>query len=457
MIVPSETTPQQAWKKAVLSHAAAINDYMTIGERDGWEIAGKEPQIPDVTTSLKPLLDALKAVNKPGTSTADRAAFHHDWPPAQEPLIPLLEQNGQSIDTLFVLDDGAILARIGSRYEEDGYVVHIAGETVTRVDGVQYIGRCPARRYFAIAQPDGVHVSDGWQGPIVATCPWPTGREGLPAKTDAMTLPGFTLPAKPTQLIPFPDGQRVLLVSNEGTFVLTPTVATCLLPLQADWEWKLKSENLTPDDVEFTLNMEHGAISPDGQWIAVGSQDNSHEMFNAAIEHVGTIDPASSYAHFALFNGRSDQAIFNACHFHNGNTLGVSVADWPGMKPIPYTEQSDDSDDPRSPTLQDGARVYCGVHRQTENGGEWVVGDAYGYLRAFSETGEVRWQMFIGSTIGAMDISADGKTLVAATCAGFIAVIAMDAGAEPWQIGTGQHRELRRWVFWKDQKQPLLW
>lgn len=55
-----------------------------------------------------------------------------------------------------------------------------------------------------------------------------------------------------------------------------------------------------------------------------------------------------------------------------------------------------------------------------------------------------------------MDISVDGQTLVAATYAGIIVQIALDSGRPDWQIGTGEHHELRRWLFWKDFAMPLL-
>lgn len=56
-----------------------------------------------------------------------------------------------------------------------------------------------------------------------------------------------------------------------------------------------------------------------------------------------------------------------------------------------------------------------------------------------------------------MDISADGRTLVAASYAGFISLIALDSGRPDWQIGTGEHAEVRRWLFWKGLDEPLAW
>jgi hypothetical protein len=393
---------------------------------------------------LEPWRQALEAINQPGVDAAQRAAFRESWPPAHLPLVPLLEHEATAFSALALLDDGNVIARVGASYEE-GHVVLLAGDTAQWVEGVTFFGRCPGRRYFAMATRQGVTVTDGWQGHTIAQMAWPTGLEDLPDEVHASPLEE---PPVPTQLIPFPDGQRVLLASSDGIFVLAPQGARRVLPSRQDMAGALARGDMAPEDVPWRLSMEHGAVSPDGRWIAVGCQDGHHRVLDAELQQVASIGPVGEYPHFALFNTRGDKAIFNACHFYNGATLGVAMADLPGLDTDHY------ADDPRTPTLQNGARVYAGVHRADE----FIVGDAHGYLRAFGENGGARWQHFVGSTISAMDVSADGKTLVVATCAGFISFIRLDAGeAAPWQIGTGSHRELHRWLVWRGFDRPMLW
>lgn len=433
--------PQQQWQQAVSSYAQAINRFVSQGQAQGWDDL-QEPQAPPTEHLLPAWQAALQAINQPGVSDAQRQAFRQAWPPAHQPLLPLLEQHGQAIANVLLLDDGSLLARIGTPFGR-GQVVRIDGYSVTPVIGVEHFGRCPQRRYFALANAEGIRVTDGWGGPQVARFAWPNGLEGLPA---GYPFEPFDLPPTPTAITPFPDGQRLLLVSSEGVFVLAATGATRLLPDEQAILEDL-AQGIDPDDINLGLSMEHGALSADGSLIAIGEQCGRHRILDQQLRLLAEIGPVSEYPHFALFNQRGDQVLLNACHFYNGATLGVRTADLPGLDTEHY------SDDPRTPLLHEGARIYAGVAREHE----YIVGDAHGYLRAFGEDGREHWQHHLGSTLCAMDISADGRTLVAASYAGFISLIALDSGRPDWQIGTGEHAEVRRWLFWKGLDKPLAW
>ncbi|ERO60706.1 hypothetical protein [Pseudomonas piscis] len=438
----SRSTPQQnaqeQWHNAVHRYAQDINRYVETGMREGWDNL-QEPYLPPTEHLLPAWQAALEENNAGPWDPATRQAFRQAWPPAHFPLTPRLDDQGQMIPALALLADGSLLARIGAPYEA-GSVVHIDNDRVRTLDRVEYFGACPQRRYFAWARAEGIQVTDGWDGPQVASFAWPERLAGLPADLELRER------ATPSRLIPFPDGQRVLLVSADGIFVLHADGATRLLRNLEELRQDL-AKGVAAEDLNLDLDMEHGAISADGQWIAVGEQSSSHLVFDAQLQQVAEIGPGSEYPHFACFNQRGDRLLLNACHFYSGASLGVAVADLPGLATDFY------SDDPRTPVLQDGARVYAGVSR----GDEFIIGDAYGYLRAFSETGEERWQHYVGSTLCAMDISPDGQTLVAATYAGIIVRIELDRGRPDWQIGTGAHHEVQRWLFWKDLAKPLLW
>jgi len=426
------------WRRKTHEYAAAINDYVARGQRLGWKRVGKEPPDPGRDHLTEAALAAVRLANERGTLEQLRG----EWPPAYEPLIPLLKQNGQGIPVACILDDGSIVARVGAPYEA-GRTVRIEDEVVVEVSGMGFFGRSPDRRLFAVARRDGVQIRDGWGGREIKVCRWPTGLEGIP---EGYRLRPLAKAPIATQLIPFPDGERVLLVSDEGIFVLSESDARRLLPEKEVLKELLQDEP-SGDSSACTIDMGHAAVSRDGRLIAVGSQDSEHLIFDPELNLVGRIGSYSEYPHYSLFSANDAVVAFNSCHFYNGVTIGVAI------EHLPLTTEPYEADG-RVRTLQDGARVYAGAAR----GDELIIGDAYGYVRALSTTGEYRWQQFIGSTIGAMDVSSDNRKLVVTTYAGLISIFDLDAGRqEPHQIGDGGHLDVRRWLFWRNEAKPLIW
>jgi hypothetical protein len=440
--VKEKRSAQEVWNERIVAYAKAVNAFVEAGRSKGWENVGNEPDGPDVAHLVDAAIDAVRLANKQG----DTSELRDNWPPAHQPLIPHLEQNGQSIPTLCYLDDGSVLARIGAPYE-DGRTVRLIADQVEEHPEMGFFGRCPNRKYFAVCGDGGIEIRDGWSGPTTATCRWPTGLEGIPQGVPAKPFDSKPIP---TAVIPFPDGLRVLLVSSDGIFVLSETRAVRLLPTESGIkefaEWSLKEH---PGDSPIPeLSMEHAAISPSGRFIAVGSQDSTHLVFNSDFELVADVGPMSEYPHYAIFSTDESMLAVNSCHFYNGITLGIKTSLLPGL----FTESW--KEDEKVPILEDGARVYGGVSRYDE----FIIGDAGGYVRAFDFDGNFRWEVFIGSSIGSIDISPDLKTLVVSTYAGFISLIQLDAGTQPdYQIGVGEHQELYRWIFWKNERAPLIW
>lgn len=433
---------QKEWKTKTITYAKAINTFVAKGIAEGWDQAGPEPK-ENISENLLPhLLNAIKEANAKG----ELEKLRIDWPLAHAPLIPILEKKGQSICPVCLLDDGTIVARIGTSYE-DGCVVEIRDRIVKKVNEFKFFGRSPNREYFAYTTAEGVKITEGWKGSQVALCLYPTGLEDMP---DGFIANGFDDPPNPTQLIPFPDGKRVLFVSAEGIFVLSETSAKRLLPtfeaMKNHFEW-LK-EKYPDDELSLDLSMEHGAVSQDGNWIAIGSQDSKHLVFDSNLNLVAQVGHLSEYPHYALFSSTSDMIAFNSCHFYNGITIGVPTSLLPGLETEAYES------DERLPVLDEMARVYAGVYRNDE----YIIGDASGYLRAFDKEGNARWHHFLGSSVGDIDVSKDGKTLVCSTYAGFLSILKLDTGySEDYEIGNGGHTETRRWLFWKGEPRPYIW
>lgn len=438
----SPEAAQKEWKEKTYSYAAACNAYRHKGNKEGWDNIGEEPEEPGREHLVAELLKAIQEANV----NKDFINLREKWPPAHRPLTDYITENEQSIPTVLLLDDNSILARIGASYEE-GYVVHIVENKVTTLPDIKYIGRSPDRRYFAIAENEGIKVRDGWDGPEVTFCPWPTGQENLPEGVEAEIL---DRQFKPTQLIPFSDGKKVLLVSFCGVFLLTTQKAIRLLPTDESlvvlYNWH-KAE-YPKDSFEYSISMEHGAVSTDGKLIAVGDQDSRHLIYDDSGNKIGEIGTQPEYPHFALFSADNRVLVLNSCHFYNGISVRVEADNLRGI----FTEPCEENE--LTPVLENVSRIYAGVSRDDE----FILGDAYGYLICVDNKGDFKWDHFIGGTINDIDISPDEKTLIVSTYAGYISIIHLDAGFQPpYQIGTGNHEEIRRWIFWKNHSMPLIW
>lgn len=443
-----QTTPdqhrqmQEEWRTKTLEYVAAMNVYLQRYLENPEDTTNVQPEDPGREHLAEEAIKAVRQANESGNLDGLRDR----WPPAQQPFVETLSRRGRSIPVVSLLPDGSILARIGSPYET-GKVVRISGKEVNEVPDIRFFGKSPNGRYFAVTRGNGVEILDGWDGPTVTICPWPTGMEDLPEGFDMKSLKH---PPTPTRLIPFPDGKRVLMVSGEGVYVLSPEGARRLAPSKESLrEFFAEILQEDPDEELFiSMDMEHGAVSKDGKWIAVGGQDGRHLVYDADLNLVAEIGPHSEYPHYALFSADGDMVALNACHMYWGTTIGVRTKDLPGLNTQHYDE------DDRIHILEETSRIYAGISRNDE----FIVGDAGGFIRAISTTGELRWEHFIGSSIGDIDISSDGKTLIVSTAAGFLSIIQLDVGKQPpYQIGTGNHMELHRWIFWRGEDRPLIW
>ncbi|ERI07570.1 hypothetical protein [Aneurinibacillus aneurinilyticus] len=428
-------TQSKRWRNEGKRYIAAINAFVEKGMQDGWDSVGAEPQ----ETREDMAQEVLKIVRQANES-GEIAALREYFPPAHEPLIGLIREKGQAIRSVFYIDENRMVFTVGASWEPTT-VYLFADNQFEILPNVHGVGRSPDGRIYALAYENGIYTYDGWQGSELQRFDWPTGLEGIPGE---WTVESMEEARSITELIPFPDQQRLLLVNATGVYVLSTEGARRLHPdKETIQEWKEDMEEDEPFSIQ--IDMEHGAISRDGKWIAFGSQDSEHLVFNAELNINDVWHPESSYPHYALFSYDSRNVLFNACHFYNGVSIAV-----PLEQTVPAEATSKDSDEF---IVDDECRIYAGVSW----GDVFIVGDAYGYVRAWSITGEFRWRLFVGSTISGMDISPDGKILLVGTYGGILHRIRLDAGRDEYMIGTGEHSEERRWLIWKKEQQILAW
>jgi hypothetical protein len=435
-----ETQLSEQWRRASLDYATAMNAYVARGLSEGWQNIGPEPE-DDRAHLADEVLNAVRRANRSG----DTASLRQMFPPAWTPFLPSIESKGQSLTPMVWIDNDRVAVHVGANFEDGP--IFVVGDDIIEQRQVLGFGRSPDGMLFALALEDAIHVRRAWHGPTVGILQWPSGHEGLP--------PDYSVnseidKSRITQLVVFPNGQRALLAMREGVFVVSDKGAARLLPQPADYiehfEWLRKE--YPNDPLTLTIDMEHGAVSPRGDMVLAGCQSSKHLVFDGELKQIAALGPFSEYPHFAWFSADGQWAAFNACHFYNGASVAVPIQELDGLDTDYYETH------PSIRTLQEGARVYAAVARDEE----FIVGDAYGYLRAFDLRGNFRWQHFIGSTITALDLSPDRQKLAVTSCAGFLCVLQLDAGErDPFAIGTSTHRELQRWLFWKGEDAPLRW
>jgi hypothetical protein len=201
-----------------------------------------------------------------------------------------------------------------------------------------------------------------------------------------------------------------------------------------------------PEDKDWSsyIDMEHAALSYDNNFIAVGDQTSAHRILNRAGNHIATIDPQSSYPHYAFFSKDEQQVLLNSCHLYTGATISVPTAGIPNIN----------TGVARHTIIDKNCRVYAAVATSEH----YIFGDAAGHIQAFDKEGKKCWHYFVGSTITSMTLSEDEKTLWVASCSGMIHKLKLNEGQrDNHTIGNGNHYEEFRVIFWKNEPQALVW
>jgi hypothetical protein len=194
--------------------------------------------------------------------------------------------------------------------------------------------------------------------------------------------------------------------------------------------------------------MENATLSNNNHYIVVGDQCSNHRILNQDGNQIGEIGPQSSYPHYCMFSKDDKQLITNSCHFYNGITIGVDGEKLEGLKIEAYQENGNFK------VIDDNMRVYVGISTNEM----YILGDAYGYIKAFNNEGKCLWRHFLGSTIGSLTISDDEKTIWVGSCTGMIHKLQLGKGhRDTHTIGNGKHYEVFRLILWKGEEKVLMW
>ncbi len=342
--------------------------------------------------------------------------------------------HGQFVGPLFLLDSGRVVARVGAAYDDLAYWALLDGLNCERLPALSGLGRSPNRKCFVSCE-DGILITrDGFCGAEIARFSLPTGVEGLPEKLERKTS---TSGARCDELIPFNDGLSVLMRNDTGIYLIDSSGVRRMHPQVFDedgpYTWPKNNS-----DSDLDLSMVNMALSSDEQFIMVGDQDSEHILLRIDGAVVRTLDPVASYPHHALFSFDGKQVLANSCHLYSGYTSITRL----------------DSDDEEPRDFNTSWRVYASVASPSFV----ILGNTEGYIHAVDYDGNIVWRHHIGSSMSAVDISDDGNTIIAASYAGYLVRLEKGSGeSDPYAIGTSPFAETSRWVFWKDEPEPIHW
>lgn len=409
---------QQEWYNIGETYASEINKMVAFGEEHGWENwKGKEPE-----DNRNHLADVVVQKLREANKTGHIEEFRKQYPPAHTPLIKYFKEKGQSIEQLCFIENEKIVFVTGSAYQNrQAYLLN--NRTLIKLDNtIDAIGKSHQNNIFAIKTPKTLITRKEWDGEIIETFELGDINElGI------------------SNITPFNDGKKVLITTSEGIFLISKNKTHMIHPLP----------DLEDEEWEPYIDMENAALSNDNKYIVVGDQSFDHRVLDNEGNQIGEIGPQSSYPHFCLFSKDDKQLITNSCHFYNGITIGVDAKNLNGLEVESYVDEADNFK-----VIDDEMRVYVG----TTTKDYYILGDAYGYIKAFDKNGNCIWRHYLGSTISGITISDNNQTLWVSTYAGILHKLKLGKGhRDTHTIGNGNHYEDFRLILWKEEKTELWW
>ncbi|MEQ3499628.1 hypothetical protein ABMY20_07685 [Tenacibaculum sp. SSH1-16] len=409
---------QQEWCKIGETYATEVNKMVSFGEEHGWENwKGKEPE-----DNRDHLADVVVQKLREANKTGHIEEFRKQYPPSHTPLIKYFKEKGQSIEQLCFIENEKIVFVTGSAYQNrQAYLLN--NRTLIKLDNtIDAIGKSHQNNIFAIKTPKTLITRKEWDGEIIETFELGDINElGI------------------SNITPFNDGKKVLITTSEGIFLISKNKTHMIHPLP----------DLEDEEWEPYIDMENAALSNDNKYIVVGDQSFDHRVLDNEGNQIGEIGPQSSYPHFCLFSKDDKQLITNSCHFYNGITIGVDAKNLNGLEVESYVDEADNFK-----VIDDEMRVYVG----TATKDYYILGDAYGYIKAFDKNGNCIWRHYLGSTISGITISDNNQTLWVSTYAGILHKLKLGKGhRDTHTIGNGNHYEDFRLILWKEEKKELWW
>ena len=329
-----------------------------------------------MTQLCEAVFELLKDANERGETEKFRA----DFPPSNVIFDKNLRKKLRDIDQICPLGGENVLF-IASN--DDGKTLYLLeGDRVSEVaKGVIAVGKSKRNEIYALLRRGEIELVKGYDGK----------GGGEPVARFSHEL---EIIYDEAEILPFNDGSKVLLAAHDGIFLISQSGAKLIHPIYEDDD----------GNAALYIDMANATLSNDNELIVAGEQDtDEHVLMDSEGKRLGGIGAQSAYPYFCLFSADDTQLITNSCHFYNGVTIGVDRALL--KRGLEVEAYSYDEEGEKNLTLIDDAmRVYAGVATRDF----YILGDAYGYIKAVGKDGRKIWRHYLGGTIKSIALSQDG-------------------------------------------------
>lgn len=414
---------------------------------------GEGPEEPQETRGDLAEMVYHKAIelNKKGEHKKLRELF----PPAYEPFQQFYDGIARSINQVIVLKDNTIVVRAGGNvYVDDGNVYVLENDKITEQKGVLAIGISANKEYVAKVTKNEIQVYQDWKGLPIATFKYPKGYGKATEKINVANFEEEGILILNVEV--FNDGKRVLLVTNNGVFILKTNESECILPTQEmlpEFIKEFYEEYEESETFEVSLDYSHASLSPDNTKIATGFQMSEHFIFEDkenGFEKTGTIQARSEYPHAVGFHDKLNHIALASCHYQQSGVVGMDLKNLPITANTSWYEELDEKFD----KIHDNMWIFSilpykeGYLLGANNGYLWYINPKNTNNKAY---------LHLGGTIMSMDYSADKKYLVIGTFSGYIIKLDLTVSERDETLVTDMNvKETNRWVIWQDIE-PLIW
>ena len=438
---------------------------------------GKEPDTPEPRDTRADLAELVMAQVQAFNKRREYETLRKLFPPHHEPLNSLFEQDlFEVVSKVMILPDNRIVAKAGSKcYIIQEYII-------TELPGLISFGTSPDKKEFALAYKDYVEVKEGWDGLVINKVPYPSGY----GKDFVQLFPGLEIDWRVftgeelhiVDIKVFPGGKRLLLNTRRGVFVINAESYQLVHPFipsfkEIEEPWIMWPKNTSNEEEEedepyaLDFTYSHADLSPDGKYIATGSQDSDHivlEEKNNIWTEIVWIESRSDYPNAAKFNYRisidgqpAPALAFSSCHMSGSATTGIPVKELvPGLKASAYNLEPE-----ALWVIDDNFWVNCILDWENS----FVLGTAAGYILIKLHDQDVNY-LSLGGSVQSMDVTMDRKQLIIGNSFGQVIKLKFSPVDNLTKDNNGrQDPNLVTNTSWVDEirylfpkgKQPLIW